>query len=326
MSDFKLPDNLNSIIAKSLIQNQSESFYFKDLKSRFIAASQFMAEYFGVQSPDDMLGKTDFDYFTKEHAIQAYNDEQEIIRTGQPMLGVVEQETWDNDYISHVVTSKYPLYDDEGNIIGTWGHSVNVALTNKSLGNIKEPLLHEDEVMRDLTEDSRIDSLTNLKNTKAFYEFINLFYQKALNSLNLSDSVHSLILVDMNGFSMINETFGVKYGDEALKFAANILDDATKDTSHLFRYSGDKFAILTQKTGYDDCKEFAEEILRLFDVNEFESHGDSINLTASIGMSSFKESLPFGNIHDIINLTDKRLYAAKSKGVPTIIHDNSYRL
>ena len=189
--------------------------------------------------------------------------------------------------------------------------------------DLKTRHLNESEVLDHMAEDSRVDTLTNLKNTKAFYEFINLFYQKALNSLNMADKDHLLILVDMNGFAMINETFGVKYGDEALKFAAEVLKELTCDSSHLFRYSGDKFAILTEGLPEEGI-ECAKNILQTFKDRVFESHGDTINLTASIGMSSFRESLPFGNIHDIINITDKRLYAAKSKGVPTIISDNSY--
>ncbi len=325
MSDFKLQDELHSIIAMNITSNKYENIYFKDLKSRFIAASNNMAEYLGVESPEELIGKTDYDYFSKDHAIRAFNDEQEIIRTGQPLLGIIEQETWKDNLVSYVVTSKYPLYDHDGNIIGTWGHSVNVASTNMNHSELKEPRLKEDD-FTSLDEESRVDSLTGLKNTKAFYEFINLFYQKALNAMSLNDISHSLILVDMNGFSMINETFGVKYGDEALKFASETLKSLIHDGIHLFRYSGDKFAILMEDQSYEKAMEFANNVLIAFSEGDFESHGDTINLTASVGMSDFKESLPFGNIHDIINLTDKRLYAAKSTGRPTLISDNSYRL
>ncbi len=325
MSDFKLQDELHSIIAKNIINNQYENLYFKDLKSRFIAASANMVKYMGVLSSEDLIGKTDYDYFSKDHAIQAFNDEQEIIRTGKPLLGIIEQETWKDNYVSYVVTSKYPLYDHDGNIIGTWGHSVNVATTNIHHSDLKKPRLQEED-LTSFNKDSRTDNLTGLKNTKAFYEFINLFYQKALNAMRLANISHSLILVDMDSFSMINETFGSKYGDEALKFASNIIGNLIQDQGHLFRYSGDKFAILLEVKSYLIAKDFASSILTAFEKQKFEFQGKTIDLSASIGMSDFKESLPFGNIHDIINLTDKRLYAAKSPGLPTLIFDNSYQL
>ena len=69
MSEFKLPPNIMMLIAGNILNNTSESIYFKDLESRFIASNQYMAEYFGVTSPEDLIGKTDFDYFSKEHAI-----------------------------------------------------------------------------------------------------------------------------------------------------------------------------------------------------------------------------------------------------------------
>jgi diguanylate cyclase (GGDEF)-like protein/PAS domain S-box-containing protein len=67
------------------------------------------------------VGKTDFDFFSEEHARQAYEDEQEIIRTGQPLLNMEERETWPDRPDTWVVTSKMTLRDEEGKIIGTFG-------------------------------------------------------------------------------------------------------------------------------------------------------------------------------------------------------------
>ena len=92
--DKKTPDNIDSLIVQALLSNNSESIYFKDLDSKFIAVSDFHARYFGVESSKDLIGKSDFDFFTKQHAMAAYNDEQEIINTGKPIVGKIEQESW----------------------------------------------------------------------------------------------------------------------------------------------------------------------------------------------------------------------------------------
>lgn len=320
-----LPDNINNIILQALSSNASESIYFKDLESKFLFVSKYHLDYFGLSSQEECIGKTDYDYFTKEHALNAYNDEQEIIRTGQPIIGKVEQETWEGDFVSYVITSKYPLYDEDNTIIGTWGHSVNVAMTNNN-GDIKTPKAKKEELNIDVTDDSRIDSLTSLKNSKAFYENMNLLYQDAMNSMSLPDKEHILLLIDMNDFQSVNSAYGHKYGDKALIFASQLISSIEDHDIHLYRYSGDKFAMLIEHATYDKATAIGESILELFNNNHFESDTDTINLNASIGMSRFKESLPFGNIHDIINLTDKRLYAAKKMSKPCLIHDNSYRL
>jgi diguanylate cyclase (GGDEF)-like protein len=321
----KDPNELKSIIAQALLDNTSESIYFKDLDSKFVALSKYQLKLFNVDSAEECIGKSDFDYFTKEHAQRAYNDEQEIIRTGKPILGKIEQETWAGDLVSYVVSSKYPLYDHEGNIIGTWGHSLSVASVNDNK-ETKQQRIKKEMIKNDFSSDSRIDNLTNLKNAKAFYEIMNLFYQEAMNSMSVPNKEHVLILVNMNNFKELNSNYGHKYGDKALAFASMLMKKVESNTTRLFRYGGDEFSILIEKTTYEECIDIANSILELFAKHKFKSDGTEIQLTASIGVSRFKESLPFGNIHDIINLTGKRLYAAKKLNKPSVISDNTYRL
>jgi len=322
----KLLEHLNSIFAKTLLSNESESFYFKDLDSRFIAMSNYQMKLFGISKKEDYFGKTDFDFFTKEHAAKAYQDEQTIIRTGQPIIGFVEQETWEENLISYVVTFKYPLYDEDRNVIGTWGHSANVATSNG--GHLQSKFIRtrpEDYSMLNMDK-SLFDNLTSLKNTKAFYEMMNMYYQESMNSLNVPDSEHILVLIDMNNFKSINSNYGHHYGDKALVFASKLIENTVTADIQLFRYAGDVFALLIDSRSYDASIKTAQKIIQTFNETPFHSDEESIKLAVSIGMSKFKESLPFGNIHDIINLTDKRLYAAKKLDYPSVIYDNTYRL
>jgi PAS domain-containing protein len=73
-------------LLKRFLENTSDSVYFKDLESRFLSISDAMVRHFGINSADSMKGKTDFDFFGKEHAEQAFSDEQAIIKTGAPLL------------------------------------------------------------------------------------------------------------------------------------------------------------------------------------------------------------------------------------------------
>lgn len=326
MSTYKPSQEIIELISHSILSNTSEAIYYKDLESKFIAVNQYQLDYFGLTSMDEIIGTSDFDYFTREHALHAYNDEQEIIRTGNPKLGIVEQETWTNSEVSYVVTSKYPLYNDNQDIIGTWGHSINIAVANNNNGLLKKHLITREEVIEELNEDSKTDTLTGLPNLKAFYEFMNLFYQKALNAMNMPDKDHVLALIDMNGFGNINADYGVEYGDQALIFAAKLISEYSTDNISLFRYSGDKFALLIENMAYDEAVELCESILKQFKNHNLEYKEATIGLIASIGVSRFKDSLPFGNIHDVINITDRRLYAAKASGKPTIVYDNSFTI
>ncbi len=107
----------------ALMDNVPDYIYFKDRESRFILNNKAHVRELGAKSPADVLGKTDFDFFAPQHAQKAYNDEQQIIRTGQPLVNAVEQEIWTDRPLTWVSSTKMPLLDDKGEIVGTFGIS-----------------------------------------------------------------------------------------------------------------------------------------------------------------------------------------------------------
>jgi len=117
--------NYEQYLLHTIMNNIPAHIYFKDSESRFIRINNAHAHFFGLSDPDQAVGKTDFDFFTKEHAQSAYNDEQEIIRTGQS-VSKEEKETWSNHPDTWVSTNKLPLRNNDGKIIGTFGISAPI--------------------------------------------------------------------------------------------------------------------------------------------------------------------------------------------------------
>src|SRR5438477_3200007 len=107
-------------LMETLMDNLPDHIYFKDRQSRFIRINKAMARRFNLAAPAEAIGKTDFDFFTAEHAQQAFDDEREIIRTGKPMVDREEKETWPDGSVSWVSTTKQLLRDKNGGIIGTF--------------------------------------------------------------------------------------------------------------------------------------------------------------------------------------------------------------
>ena len=103
-----------------------EVIYFKDRESRFTHINRFAATHYGIVSPALAVGRTDFDFFTGEHASQALRDEQKIIQTGEPLVSVEERETLPDGKLRSVWTTKLPLHDREGEIVGTFGLSRHI--------------------------------------------------------------------------------------------------------------------------------------------------------------------------------------------------------
>ena len=110
----------------TLMDNLPDHVYFKDRESRFTRISKALAKEYGLSDPALALGKRDFDFFIPERAAEFYQDEQEIIRTGQPMVDKEEGGMWPDGHVTWLSTTKMPLRDANGNIIGTFGVSRNI--------------------------------------------------------------------------------------------------------------------------------------------------------------------------------------------------------
>lgn len=113
-------------LLSALLDQMQGAVYFKDLQCRFILINRTLAKALKVNSPADAVGRSDYDFFAEEHAGQAYADEQEIIRTGRPILDKEEKETWPDGHVTWASTSKMPLRNRDGRIIGTFGFSRDV--------------------------------------------------------------------------------------------------------------------------------------------------------------------------------------------------------
>ncbi|HMD83226.1 MAG TPA: response regulator [Terriglobia bacterium] len=122
----------------SLMDNLPDHIYFKDRASRFTRINKAHARQFGLADPTCAIGKSDFDFFTDEHAQQAFADEQEITRTGQPILGKEEKETWPDRHVTWVSTTKMPLLDAHGSIIGTFGVSRDITRRRQAEESLRE--------------------------------------------------------------------------------------------------------------------------------------------------------------------------------------------
>ncbi len=110
----------------TLTDNIPDAIYFKDVQSRFIRINNALARRFGLTDPAQAVGKRDRDFFTSAHAEDAQHDELEVIRSGRPIIGKEEQETWPNGQVTWASTTKMPFRDSQGQIIGTFGISRDI--------------------------------------------------------------------------------------------------------------------------------------------------------------------------------------------------------
>lgn len=175
---YQLQDELEleRNLMRNFMESSDDSIYFKDLQSRFIRCSRIMIQRFGNEQMQDFTGKTDFDIFDEEHAREAFEDEQEIIRTGKPIFGKQEREIATNGQVSWALTSKLPLRDADGEIIGTFGISKNIT-------ELKETEQELEQTHKQLLEASRQAGMAEIA-TNVLHNVGNV-----LNSVNVSSSL-----------------------------------------------------------------------------------------------------------------------------------------
>jgi PAS domain S-box-containing protein len=118
-------------LVNALMNNLPDHIYFKDLESKFVRINKSHALSFGLSDPREAIGKSDFDFFTEQAAHQAYEDEQVIIQTGMPIVKEEKLTRKDNS-IAWFSATKMPLFDNNGNIIGTFGISRDISKERKA--------------------------------------------------------------------------------------------------------------------------------------------------------------------------------------------------
>ncbi|MDX2109338.1 MAG: PAS domain-containing sensor histidine kinase [Verrucomicrobiota bacterium] len=145
-TEEKLTETLE--LLQALMEYSPDRIYFKDAESRFLRVSNSLAAFCGRET-EEVIGKTDFDLFGEAHARTALEDEKRIVTTGQPLLNKIEREVHLDGKVTWSLSTKLPLHDRNGKIIGTFGIS-------KDITEIKLTESRLEETNRQLLETSRM--------------------------------------------------------------------------------------------------------------------------------------------------------------------------
>jgi PAS domain S-box-containing protein len=170
--------NDESRLLRALLEKSDDFIFFKDRQSRFTGCSLALARMYRLTSPADLIGKSDGDFYSAERAQAALADEQNIMRTGEPVIGKEEKAEWPDGRVTWVLTSKWPLRNDAGEIVGTFGLSRDITAT-------KEAEIKIDTLRKRLADVSRQAGMAEVA-TSVLHNVGNV-----LNSVNVSSSLIS---------------------------------------------------------------------------------------------------------------------------------------
>ncbi len=164
------------------------------------------------------------------------------------------------------------------------------------------------EKVKTLEETTNLDPLTKVFNRRALISYLD-----GVCANKNTPSMH-VIMLDIDNFKTINDTYGHIAGDKILIFISNILRKTIKDGDKIFRFGGEEFTVILKNKNNDDDIEsetIANRILKLISSNRLVYMGENILVTASIGMTKLIEN---DTPDTLISRADKALYNSKHNG------------
>ena len=152
------------------------------------------------------------------------------------------------------------------------------------------------------------DGLTGLLNHKAFMDR----FDEEVSRANRFNHMLGLVLLDLDNFKSINDTYGHLYGDFVLREVGNIITDNVRAIDVVGRYGGEEFAVLLVNTDIQQCIPLAHRIVQKIAEKTFINNGIAVNVTISAGMAGFP--IHADQVRELISKADKAMYETKSIG------------
>ncbi len=160
--------------------------------------------------------------------------------------------------------------------------------------------------VKELERNSNLDALTKVFNRRALTSYLD----KICSKKEIAYELHLLIL-DIDDFKVVNDTYGHIAGDKILIFIANILRRTLRDGDKIFRYGGEEFIIILNRIDKETCEKVTQRLLKLISSNQLIYKGKTLNVTMSIGATKYYQG---DTPDDIIARADKALYRSKKAG------------
>ncbi len=276
---------------RTMIDQVPDYLYIKDRDARFVIANRAVAADLGHGDPNTLIGKSDLDVHPPQLARRYYEDDMGVIRSGRALIDHEEYVVRPDGTQLWLSTSKLPLRNPEGQIIGLVCSARDITERRRAEAHIHFLAYH--------------DSLTGLPNRAQFERDLAALAERAANGVP-----STLVLIDLDRFKHINDTLGHVAGDDLLRQLANRLFQLVGPAGTLARIGGDEFAILLSGPAAGAAETLCRAIQLQFG-RPFRLFDDPAFITASFGIAPWR---PGSDAFSMLREADIALYEAKARG------------
>ena len=305
----------DQMLVNALMASSPDHVYFKDLDGRFISVSDSLAHSFGCERREDVVGRTDFDFFAESLARAYRIAEVNIMTTGVAVVDAVVKHVWPDGHITWSLNVAKPLRDKNQKIVGVWG--TNKDITEQKL--LEQELAEQTQRANEMTKLAMAqaqrneymayhDGLTGLANRSSFSALLS----QSMSEAQRFDRQLAVVFLDLDRFKQINDTLGHDAEDQLLREVATRLEASVRDSDTVARLGGDEFVVLLPEL--EDGSHAATVARKILSViaEPFTLIGHEFRITASLGISVY----PQDGLDEqtLTKNADIAMYQAKDEG------------
>ena len=292
---MSLPQPLSDVfLFHALMESTADSIYFKDRECRLLRGSRKMAQDLGFADPSELIGKTDIDLFGEAFGEVTRLDDMRIMETDRPIIGEIESRQLANGRANWTLTTKLPLHDEAGKVIGLVGVTREINEMRQTEVALQHLATH--------------DALTDLPNRFLLVDRLNQLLSRA----HRSNTAFAVLFMDIDRFKDVNDSRGHEVGDLLLRAVAQRLATSVRASDTVARMGGDEFVILLETVRASDeadtvALKVAETVAKPFTIE-----GQVVSTSVSIGVSFYPEN--GDDAETLLRSADYAMYLAKREG------------
>jgi diguanylate cyclase (GGDEF)-like protein/PAS domain S-box-containing protein len=292
LSEWRLRESKKML--QLVIDHLPQRVFWKDTQFRFLGCNAAVARDAGLDSPEDLIGRTDFELAWHASAEQYRQDDMATLGSGVAKINYEEEQRRADGSSSWLRTSKIPLADMDGSTVALLG--------------MYEDITDRKELENRLREMAHYDGLTGLANRAFFHNQLQL----AISRARRSDSVVALMYFDIDHFKTINDTLGHDAGDALLKAFAQRVGATVRDVDLFARLGGDEFALLLEGLpNRQAADQVAAKLVGAMQAPFRLGAARTVQVSTSIGLAFLEPSM---RADDLVRSADQAMYHAKREG------------